>query len=171
MVGMICRIPATGLRVVTGSRGEVNRGGDVARERPEFPEFFSVHYEPLRRLGYLLSADWGEAEELAQDALVRTFAAWARINPERTAAYARQVLVNRHRSRLRHALVQARRAVRLGPDEGYVDDSSDDRLVLWAALQRLPPRQRQVLVLRFYEDLPEAEVVRLLHLPLGTASR
>ena len=66
-------------------------------------------------------------------------------------------------------LVQARRAVRLGRDEGYVHDSSDDRLVLWAALQRLPPRQRQVLVLRFYEDLPEAEVARLLHLPLGTA--
>ena len=47
----------------------------MAPERPEFREVFSVHYERLRRLGYLLSSDWGEAEELAQDALVETFAA------------------------------------------------------------------------------------------------
>jgi DNA-directed RNA polymerase specialized sigma24 family protein len=123
----------------------------VEPERPEFREFFSVHYEHQRRLGYLLSSDWGEAEELAQDALVRTFAAWPRINPEKTVSYARQVLVNRHRSRLRRALAQARHAARLHRDEGYVHDSSDDRLLLWAV------------------GPPEAEVARLLHLPLGTA--
>ena len=107
----------------------------------QFREFFAAEYGRLRGLGYLLTSDWGQAEELAQDALVRTYRAWPRVRGhERPGAYARKVLVNRHRSLLRRAKVEARHLA----------------------------GRRVVLVLRYHEDLPEAEVARLLGLPLGT---
>src|SRR5215218_6096897 len=79
------------------------------------------------------------------------------------------VLVNRHRLLLRRAAVEARHlAGRRVEDEASPADLGEDGLVLWAAVRRLPDRQRAVLVLRYHEDLPEAEVARLLGLPLGT---
>ena len=75
----------------------------------DFRGFFAQHYERLCRLGFLLTGDPAQAEELAQDAIV-----------------------------------------------------------LWAASRRLPPRQRAVLVLRYYEDLSEAEIARVLDIPVGT---
>jgi RNA polymerase sigma factor (sigma-70 family) len=78
------------------------------------------------------------------------------------------VLVNRHRSLLRRALVEARHALRTHAAEGYQPELGEDAMVLWAAVERLPRRQRAVLVLRYHQDLPEAEVASLLGLPLGT---
>jgi DNA-directed RNA polymerase specialized sigma24 family protein len=73
----------------------------------EFREFFASQYAKLCWLGYLLTGDRAEAEELAQDALVRTYNRWARVRrPNDPAAYARRVLVNRHCSRLRRALLE-----------------------------------------------------------------
>ena len=135
----------------------------------QFREFFAAEFGRLRGLGYLLTGDWAQAEELAQDALVRTWWAWSRIRRhERPAAYARKVLVNRHRSLLRRAVLETRHARGSRTEEGYQPDLGEDGLVLWAAVRRLPARQRAVLVLRYHEDLPEAEVARLLRLPLGT---
>ena len=78
------------------------------------------------------------------------------------------MLVNRRRSLLRRAGVEARYLARSRPDELVVAAGDDRGLVLWQAVQALPARQRAVLVLRFHQDLPEAEVARLLGLPLGT---
>jgi RNA polymerase sigma-70 factor (sigma-E family) len=140
----------------------------VAADR-QFREFFAAEFGRLRGLGYLLTGDWAQAEELAQDALVRTYWAWSRVRGhERPGAYARKVLVNRHRSLLRRAVLEARHARRSRAEEAYQPDLGEDGLVLWAAVRRLPPRQRAVLVLRYHEDLAEAEVARLLRLPLGT---
>jgi RNA polymerase sigma-70 factor (sigma-E family) len=135
----------------------------------QFREFFAGEYGRLRRLGFLLSGDWTQAEELAQEALVRVWWVWPRVRRLRQpGAYARRVLVNRHRSLLRRAVVEARHAVRTHTREAYQPDLGEDAMVLWAAIRDLPPRQRAVLVLRFYEGLTEAEVARLLRLPLGT---
>ena len=135
----------------------------------QFREFFAAEYGRLRGLGYLLTGDWAQAEELAQDALVRTFRAWSRVRQhERPGAYARKVLVNRHRSLLRRAAVEAWHLAGRRVDEADGAELTEDGLVLWAAVRRLPARQRAVLVLRYHEDLPEAEVARLLRLPLGT---
>jgi DNA-directed RNA polymerase specialized sigma24 family protein len=54
------------------------------------------------------------------------------------------------------------------PVDGYSDEHREDAIVLWAATRRLPPRQRAVLVLRYYEDLSEAEIARVLGIPVGT---
>jgi RNA polymerase sigma factor (sigma-70 family) len=87
--------------------------------------------------------------------------------PDDPAAYARKILVNRRRSLLRRAGVEARFLA--GVRAEVVPPPGDEAaMVLRQAVQDLPPRQRAVLVLRFHEDLTEAEVARLLGLPLGT---
>ena len=135
----------------------------------EFRGFFAQHYERLCRLGFLLTGDPAQAEELAQDALVRTWRRWRLVGkPDNPETYARKVLVNRHRSLLRRALVEARYRYRCRPTEGSSDEHPEDAIVLWAATRRLPPRQQAVLVLRYYEDLSEAEIARVLDIPVGT---
>jgi RNA polymerase sigma-70 factor (sigma-E family) len=135
----------------------------------EFREFFVSQYGRLCWLGLLLTGDRAQAEDLAQEALLRTYWMWSRVRSyDRPGDYARKVLVNRHRSLLRRALLEARHARRTRVEEGYLPDHGEDRMVLWAAMQRLPARQRAVLVLRYHEDLSEATVARLLRLPLGT---
>lgn len=138
------------------------------RER-EFREFFNAEFRPLRRIAYLLTGDWGDAEDLAQEAMVRTYRAWARIKErERPAAYARTVLVNRHRSMLRRAKVEAKHAVARDPDRFVAGPPTDDHMLVWQALAELPMRERQALVLRFYEDLPQADIAAVLGCPVGT---
>jgi RNA polymerase sigma-70 factor (sigma-E family) len=135
----------------------------------DFREFFAQHYERLCRLGFLLTGDSAQAEELAQDALVRTWRRWRLVRkPDNPETYARKVLVNRHRSLLRRALIEARYRHHDRPNEGYSDEHRDDAIVLWAATRRLPLRQQAVLVLRYYEDLSEAEIARVLGIPVGT---
>src|SRR6266540_3540730 len=134
------------------------RGGGVGQD-VEFQEFFAGQYEALCRLGYWLAGDHAEGEELAQEALVRGL--------DRPLDYTRKVLVNRYRSLLRRALVEARHAGRARAEAAEQADH-DGSLVLWAAVRRLPLRQRAVTVLRYQEDLPEAEVARLLGCSVGT---
>ena len=134
----------------------------------EFREFFEAEFRPLRRLGYLLTGDWAEAEDLAQEAMVRTYRAWSRITErERPGAYARSVLVNRRRSLLRRSAVAAKHAEMLRAPE-YQPNLGDEGMVLWDAIRALPQRQRAAIVLRFYEDMPESDVAAALDMPVGT---
>ena len=141
----------------------------MAGDDREFLDVVADQVWSVRRVGYLLISDWDQAEELAQEAMARTFAAWSRVRGyDRPAAYARKVLVNRHRSLLRRAAVEARHALTSRPQEWHEPDFGGDDLVLWRALRQLPARQRMAIVLRYYLDLPEAEVARLLGVPVGT---
>lgn len=136
------------------------------RERG-FRDFFDAEFMGLRRFAYLLTSNWIEAEDLAQETMLRTYRAWDRIRGTTPAAYARATLVNRHRSMLRRAKVEAKYAfARRTPDE--VVHERDDSVVLFDAIGTLPPRERQVLVLRFYEDLSIQECARILAVPSGT---
>ena len=141
----------------------------MAVDDVEFSEFFASQYAELCWLGLLLTGSRAEAEELAQEALVRTWWRWRLVRrPEDPGRYARRVLVNRRRSLLRRAAVEARSLAQARPEELVVPTDDERAMVLWQAVQTLPARQRAVLVLRFREDLTEAEVARLLGLPLGT---
>ena len=86
---------------------------------------------------------------------------------ERPGAYARSVLVNRRRSLLRRSVITQKHAELLR-SEAYAPDFGEEGIVLWQAIRSLPKRQRAALVLRFYEDLPEAEIARILNAPVGT---
>jgi RNA polymerase sigma-70 factor (sigma-E family) len=140
----------------------------VGPEDRQFPEFFVSEYGRLCRLGFLLTGDWAEGEELAQETLVRIYWRWSLVRcQEHPEAYARKVLVNRYRSLLRRLRLEARHA---GRERAEALDlgSREELLVVREAIRRLPTRQRTVLVLRYHQDLPEQEVARLLAMPLGT---
>lgn len=135
----------------------------------EFRAFFDAEFQPLRRVAYLLAGDWGEAEDLAQETMVRVYKTWDRIRErQRPAAYARTVLMNRHRSLLRRARVEAKHVVARQPPAGQVAAVGEDHIVVWQALRKLPAREREALVLRFYEDMPQAEIAEVLGVPVGT---
>ncbi|MET8290442.1 SigE family RNA polymerase sigma factor [Streptomyces sp. NPDC005132] len=142
-----------------------------AEAQENFREFVANRSSALLRTAVLLSGgDRHAAEDLLQNALIKAAGRWHRIDePE---AYVRQILYRQQVSRWR--LKWPRRETSVAePPEGtrHVTDSSaaaELRVVMRGALARLTARQRSVLVLRYYEDLPEADVARLLGCSVGT---
>ncbi|WP_245687251.1 SigE family RNA polymerase sigma factor [Streptacidiphilus griseoplanus] len=138
----------------------------------EFRDFVRSRWQPLLRTAYLLTGDHGRAEELVQTALLRTHRHWRRI--ERSDApevYVRKVLVNLHNTWWRRSRrpEQPTDALPERSDPGgdaYATYELRDEL--WRAVLELPPRMRAVLVLRYFEDLPEAEVAGILDCSLGS---
>jgi DNA-directed RNA polymerase specialized sigma24 family protein len=109
---------------------------------------------------------------LGQEALVRAYWRWPLVRRvEQPPGYARKVLVNRYRSLLRPALVEACYAGRVRAAAHALPGHHEGWLVLWAGVRRLPARQRAVIVLRYQEDLPEAEAARLLRVSGSLASQ
>jgi RNA polymerase sigma-70 factor (sigma-E family) len=140
------------------------RGDDQA----EFTSWARAHQARLLRTAYLLCADLGHAEDLTQDALVAVARRWKRLRDGEPYAYARRSLINANISRWRRhrpglILVDAVED-RAHPPTG----DPERRLVLAEALGRLAPRQRAVLVLRYYDDLTERQTAELLGLSIGT---
>ncbi|WP_432026421.1 SigE family RNA polymerase sigma factor [Streptomyces sp. 1222.5] len=141
-----------------------------ASRQDEYREFVAMRSTALLRLAVLLTGgDRHAAEDLLQIALMKAYGRWARI--EQPEAYVRQIMyrqqVNRWRLRRHHAEV----TVPVLPESGNEEGAGADlelRVALWAALGRLSKRQRAVVVLRYFEDLPEAEVAALLGCPVGT---
>ncbi|WP_245740113.1 SigE family RNA polymerase sigma factor [Nonomuraea maritima] len=127
--------------------------------------FVEARSPRLLRTAYLLCRDWAQAEDLLQAALVRAWRVWGRVG-EHPDAYVSRVLVNTHLSWRRR--LWRRELPTDAPPETAAADMTDERAVLWAALGRLPPRQRAVLVLRYFEDLPEAAVAEILNCSIGT---
>jgi RNA polymerase sigma-70 factor (sigma-E family) len=136
--------------------------------RVEFDEFVRARARALGRVAYLLTGDQHDAEDLVQVALERCAVHWHRLDdPD---AYVRRVLYSRAVSwwrvrRRRRGEVLTDRPPEAAP--GSAGDP-DVRVVLQQALARLTPRQRAVLVLRFYEDHSESETARLLDVNVGT---
>ena len=137
----------------------------------EFREFVTARSAALQRTAFLLAGDWAHAEDLVQVALTKTFLAWRRIADRGAVeAYARRVLVTTATSWWRRRWHGERPTERL-PEPAAGDDPAAahaDRELVWALVRRLPPRQRAVLVLRYFEDLSEAETARLLGVSTGT---
>jgi RNA polymerase sigma-70 factor (sigma-E family) len=134
---------------------------------------YVAHWRRLVRLSVLLVHDQGVAEELVQDCFVAMHAHWGRLrDPDRALAYLRQSVVNRSRSHLRHQTVVRRHAAREAPPRPVAgaDDTSYDearRTAVLDALRRLPRRQREVIALRYYLDLSEAEIAETLEISRG----
>jgi RNA polymerase sigma-70 factor, ECF subfamily len=136
----------------------------------DFREFVAARSGALLRTAYLLAGDWATAEDLLQTALTKTYLAWKRLGHiEAVEPYTRRVLVNTATSWWRRRWHGERPTEvlpeRAGPDQ---HEQALERDVLWQHVQRLPVRQRAVLVLRFYEDLSEAQTADLLDISRGT---
>jgi RNA polymerase sigma-70 factor (ECF subfamily) len=135
----------------------------------DFREFVAARSTALQRTAYLLVGDWALAEDLVQTSLVKTYLAWRRLGVASVEPYARRVMVNTATSWARRRWRGELPTERL--PEPPVDDGAEaavERDLVWRAVLRLPPRQRAVLVLRFYEDLSEAEIARMLGVSAGT---
>ena len=124
------------------------------------------------RLAYLLSGDPVAAEDIASEALARVLWRSRRADIRDVPSYVRAAVVNEAR-RVGRRDAMRRRLERLAsarvPPAGSGTDVVSDRDAVVRLLRRLPPRQREAVVLRHYADLPEAEVARLLQCPVGTA--
>ncbi|MCW3816279.1 SigE family RNA polymerase sigma factor [Micromonospora sp. DR5-3] len=136
----------------------------------EFREFVAARSGALLRTAYLLTGDWATAEDLLQTALTKTYLAWKRLGGiEAIEPYARRVMVNTSTSWWRRRW-HGERPTEVLPERAGVDEIEQqlDRDALWRHLQALPARQRAVLVLRFYEDMSEAQTAALLEISPGT---
>ncbi|WP_200215320.1 SigE family RNA polymerase sigma factor [Micromonospora coerulea] len=136
----------------------------------EFREFVAARSGALLRTAYLLAGDWATAEDLLQTALTKTYLAWKRLGGiEAIEPYARRVLVNTSTSWWRRRW-HGERPTDVLPERAGVDEIEQqlDRDALWRHLSALPARQRAVLVLRFYEDMSEAQTAALLEISPGT---
>lgn len=146
-----------------------------ARDRPRaapapvpFEGFVAARSDQLLRTAYLLTRDHQLAEDLLQTALAKAWGAWKRIDTDHEA-YVRRILVNTYASWWRRKW-NGERPSEVLPERGspIPTDTVGDRFDLWEAIGRLPKRQRATLVLRFYEDLTEAETAEMLGCSAGT---
>jgi RNA polymerase sigma-70 factor (sigma-E family) len=136
----------------------------------EFREFVAARSAALLRTAYLLAGDWATAEDLLQTALTKTYLAWRRLGEiEAVEPYARRVLINTATSWWRRRW-HGERPTEVMPERAAPDQIEEhlDRDALWRHVKALPARQRAVLVLRFYEDLSEAQTAELLNISVGT---
>jgi RNA polymerase sigma-70 factor (sigma-E family) len=144
----------------------------------EFERFAAEASDPLLRTGFLMTGNAKDAEDLVQETLLRVARRWHRVRSmDHPAAYARRILINLV---LHDATRRARQRTELQPHEGAAeladDDAAralrkvDDQAEFRWALGRLPARQRAVLVLRYWSDLPVAEVADILGCTEGTVT-
>lgn len=141
-------------------------------DRGSFDAYVRERWAPLLRTATLLTGDRHSAEDLVQETLVRAAQHWGRVDPGTADAYVRRILYTRS--------VDAWRWRRHQPDPvdparrddvgraGDAADAVDTRLTLAAALARLTPRQRAVLVARFYEDRTEVQAAHVLGCSVST---
>ena len=136
----------------------------------EFREFVAARSAALLRTAYLLAGDWATAEDLLQTALTKTYLAWKRLGEiEAVEPYARRVLINTATSWWRRRW-HGERPTEVLPERAAPDQIEEqlERDRLWRHVRTLPARQRAVLVLRFYEDMSEAQTAAMLNISPGT---
>ena len=136
----------------------------------DFRQFVAARSASLQRTAYLLVGDWAHAEDVLQTALTKTYVAWKRLGEiEAVEAYARRVLVTTATSWWRRRW-HGERPTEIMPERAAPDrlDEQLERQEMWRHVLALPTRQRATLVLRYYEDLTEAETARVLGVAVGT---
>lgn len=138
----------------------------------EFDEYVAARGRQLVRLGYVLSGDHYQAEDLAQNALMNAYRHWRRVRRmDDPHAYVRRILVNAHLSAARRGLGREVLAGDVEPDRQVPDLATllVEHDAMWRALAQLPPRERAVVVLRYYEDLDHTAIAAALEIGVSTA--
>lgn len=142
---------------------------------PTFEEYAASAWPSLYRYAYLLTGQHADAEDLAQQTLVKVHGAWSKVSAsDSPAAYTRRMLTNtfisakRPKARRLELLTDEPPERRTPPPPPAGPGRVEDHLTLWPHIESLPPRQRAVVVLRYYEDLSEREIARTLGCTTGT---
>lgn len=144
-----------------------------AERTADFTAYVRARESKLARLAYLLTGDHDEAEDLLQNSLAKVYRNWHRIQMvELPDAYVRRIMVNENNSRWRRALRRKESAgshvleVFEQPAPAGIDKA--ESIALWDQVQGLPRQQRAAVVLRFYEDMTEAQTAEILGCTVGT---
>jgi RNA polymerase sigma-70 factor (sigma-E family) len=144
----------------------------VTRARTDLESVYRAEYRSLVRLASLLIDDVGTCEEIVQDAFVRVWqrGPWLR-EPDRLPAYLRSAVLNGARSQVRRRVVRRRHLAAAADPTPAAEATAlagDAVHEVLGALRALPQRQREVLALRYYLDLSEAEIARTLGISAGS---
>jgi RNA polymerase sigma-70 factor (sigma-E family) len=139
-------------------------------EKPGFRDYVTSRSGSLLRMAYVLTRNLADAEDLLQAALAKTYQAWDRIEDRNALdGYVRRAMVNTHISWWRRRRVEEYPTDEI-PDRAVSDHAADSELsdAVQRALDRLPSRMRAAVVLRYFEDMSEAEVAEALGISQGT---
>ena len=160
--------PEVGLEV--GLEGGLERGPTPSAGDPAFREYVASRGAALLRTALLLTHNLADAEDLVQVALAKTYQAWDRIEDRGAVdGYVRRAMVNTHISWWRRRRVEEYPTDDI-PERAVADHAGDSELqdALRRAIERLPRRMRAAVVLRYYEDMTEAEIANVLGVSQGT---
>ena len=141
-----------------------------AERDAEFEAYMSARQPSLLRTAYLLTGDRHTAEDLVQTALAKLYLSWDKVHRrELVDGYVRRILVNENNSLWRRPWKRRERASDELPERGF-HDTYDEGLgaAVWEVVQTLPKKARAVVVLRYYEQLSEAETAEVLGISVGT---
>lgn len=158
------------LAVEKGAVGGMGRTTASTKDA-EFEAYMSARQPSLLRTAYLLTGDRSAAEDLVQTALAKLYLSWDKVQKrELLDGYVRRIMVNENNSLWRRAWKRKEVATDQLPDHASVVDNPDhgERSALWEFVNTLPKKQRAVIVLRYYEDLSEAETAEILGVSVGT---
>jgi RNA polymerase sigma-70 factor (sigma-E family) len=158
-------MPGTG----TAGHGPPPVTGQAADEAVK--AMYRTHYRALIRTAALLVGDVATAEDVVQDSFIAMHRSWRRLrDPDKALPYLRRSVINNARSVLRHRAVADRHPPLPAPDLPSAEDNAlaaEQRSSVLAALSALPARQREVLVLRYYADLSEAQIAAAMGISRG----
>jgi RNA polymerase sigma-70 factor (sigma-E family) len=140
--------------------------GAAGDDEETYRAFVTARYTALRRTAYVLTGNHHDAEDLVQTALMKAAGVWRRIE-ERPEPYVRRIMYHENVSAWRRRRV-TEEPLGFHDSALEVGHSADDRMVLAEALSRLTPKQRTVLVLRYYEDLTEQQAAAVMGVRVGT---
>jgi RNA polymerase sigma-70 factor (sigma-E family) len=148
----------------------VTMGGRTRTRDEEFSAYMAARQPSLMRTAYLLTGDRHQAEDLVQTSLAKLYLAWDRVHDrESIDGYVRRILVNENNSLWRRAWKRREVATDRLPEAATRDTYDEGRSsALWDIVQTLPRKARAVVVLRYYEELTEAETADLLGISIGT---
>jgi RNA polymerase sigma-70 factor (sigma-E family) len=143
----------------------------AGRDRSDFAEFVTARSTALHRAAYLMVGDVSLAQDLVKEALTKTYVAWPRLRDKGNAeAYTRKAITTTAISWFRRKRWSHELSSDSPPDKGSPGhaDHVAQSAWLWAALMELPVRQRAAIVLRYYEDLTEAQTAEAMGCAVGT---
>ena len=168
--GLCLKPPLVGRPRLASTGGAVATDVDVTTDL--LTETYQRHYSSLLRLAALLLDDTASCEDVVQEAFIRVHAARNRVRePDKLLAYLRQTVVNLSRSTLRRRLLGLKLLPKPMPDMASAEEGAYAQLekdALIQALRGLQRRQREVLVLRYFSDMTEAQVATALGLSIGS---
>src|SRR4051795_2026949 len=142
-------------------------GSAVTGTEDDVASFVAARWPSLVRYGFMLTGDRAAGEDLVQEALLRCLPSWGRLDPPGVESYVRKVMSRLAWKAHRHPLRMSSSA-QTEPVTADIADSSSEQSDLQRALRGLPRQQRVVLVLRYWQDLSEAEIAELLGCRQGT---